>query len=126
MIFNKMSHVTFFSASCSLDEPLCMAAWVTVLIVAAIYILYKVIKFCKHKPEDIAVENNPEFGQPLQHGTITTTEEIPITATLKPPDQESADFTNKSVLALPPTEQPIHSYSHSSVNLIQSEECSAA
>ena len=106
-----------------------MAAWVTVLIVAALYILYKVIKFCKHKPEDLdlpAELNNPEFGgQPLQNGTITTTDEIPTTSILKPPDQEREDSINKSFLALPQME-PTRSHSHSSVNLIQSQECSPA
>ena len=79
-----------FSASCSLDEPLCMAAWVSILVVAVLYILYKIIKFCKHKPEEL-----PETAQfPPQQST--NLEQISTDETLKPQDQLTVNGVSRN------------------------------
>ena len=83
--------MNYFPASCSLDEPLCMAAWVSILVVAVLYILYKIIKFCKHKPEEL-----PETAQFPQQQQSTNLEQISMDETLKPQDQLTVNGVSRN------------------------------
>ena len=94
----KLENDIFFSASCNLDNPLCMTAWVTAVILAVVYILYKIIMWCKPKPEDLP-EFNPEIGQVPTLEQINASQDM-----LKPPDQQlSAEIPSNNSLSRNPS-----------------------
>ena len=69
-----------------------MTAWVTAVILAVVYILYKIIMWCKPKPEDLP-EFNPEIGQAPTLEQISASQDM-----LKPPDQQfSAEIPSNNI-----------------------------
>ena len=77
-----------------------MTAWVTAVILAVVYILYKIIMWCKPKPEDDLPEFNPEIGQVPTLEQISSSQDM-----LKPPDHQlsTAEIPSNNSLSRNPS-----------------------